>query len=53
MNTQVEALLRDQINKEFYSAYLYLAMSNYYYGEIWTASATGLKCRPGKNRNTP
>lgn len=33
MNTQVEALLRDQINKEFYSAYLYLAMSNYYYGE--------------------
>lgn len=33
MNTQVEALLKDQINKEFYSAYLYLAMSNYYYGE--------------------
>ena len=33
MNTQVEALLRDQINKECYSAYLYLAMSNYYYGE--------------------
>ena len=33
MNTQVEALLKDQINKEFYSAYIYLAMSNYYYGE--------------------
>ena len=33
MNTQVEALLKDQINKEFYSAYLYLGMSNYYYGE--------------------
>ncbi len=33
MNTQVEALLKEQINKEFYSAYLYLAMSNYYYGE--------------------
>ena len=33
MNTQVEALLKDQINKDFYSAYLYLAMSNYYYGE--------------------
>lgn len=33
MNTQVEALLKAQINKEFYSAYLYLAMSNYYYGE--------------------
>ena len=33
MNAQVEALLKEQVNKEFYSAYLYLAMSNYYYGE--------------------
>ena len=30
MNDKVAALLNDQINKEFYSAYLYLAMSNYY-----------------------
>lgn len=33
MNTQVETLLKDQVNKEFYSAYLYLGFSNYYYGE--------------------
>lgn len=33
MNAQVEALLKDQVNKEFYSAYLYLAFSNYYHGE--------------------
>ena len=29
MDAQVEALLNEQINKEFYSAYLYLAFSNY------------------------
>lgn len=31
MNDKVAALLRDQVNKEFYSAYLYLAFSNYYH----------------------
>ena len=30
MNEKVAALLNQQINKEFYSAYLYLDMSNYY-----------------------
>ena len=30
MNEKVAALLNDQINKEFYSAYLYLDISNYY-----------------------
>ena len=30
MNDKVAALLNDQINKEFYSAYLYLDMANYY-----------------------
>ena len=30
MNEKVAALLNEQINKEFYSAYLYLDMSNYY-----------------------
>lgn len=30
LNKQVTALLNDQINKELYSAYLYLDMSNYY-----------------------
>ena len=30
MNAKIAALLNDQINKEFYSAYLYLDMANYY-----------------------
>lgn len=30
MNEKIAALLNDQINKEFYSAYLYLDISNYY-----------------------
>lgn len=30
LNEKVAALLNDQINKEFYSAYLYLDFSNYY-----------------------
>lgn len=33
MHSKVADLLKDQVNKEFYSAYLYLAFSNYYYGE--------------------
>ena len=33
MNANVSKLLNEQINKEFYSAYLYLDMSNYYYGK--------------------
>ena len=30
MNEKVRALLNDQINKEFYSAYIYLDFSNYF-----------------------
>ena len=30
LNTNVAQLLNTQINKEFYSAYLYLEFSNYY-----------------------
>lgn len=33
MNDKVAALLNDQINKEFYSAYLYLDMANFYTGK--------------------
>lgn len=33
MDSKVSALLNDQINKEFYSAYLYLDMSNFYSGK--------------------
>ena len=30
LNTKVHELLNSQINKEFYSAYLYLQFSNYF-----------------------
>ena len=30
MTPEVEALMKDQVNKEFYSAYMYLAIANYY-----------------------
>ena len=33
LKKEVAALLEQQINKEFYSAYLYLDMSNYYYSK--------------------
>jgi len=33
INKKVSNLLNEQINKEFYSAYLYLDMSNYYFDE--------------------
>ena len=33
MNEKVHALINQQINKEFYSAYLYLEFSNYYASE--------------------
>lgn len=31
LDTKVKDLLNDQVNKEFYSAYLYLDFANYYY----------------------
>jgi ferritin len=33
LNTKIVDLLNSQINKEFYSSYLYLDMSNYYYSK--------------------
>ena len=33
LNENVSNLINEQINKEFYSAYLYLAFSNYYYDQ--------------------
>ena len=30
LDKKVSALINDQINKEFYSAYLYLAFANFY-----------------------
>ena len=33
LDRKVAQLLNEQVNKEFYSAYLYLDFSNYYYQE--------------------
>ena len=33
LNSNIAALLNQQVNKEFYSAYLYLDFSNYYYDQ--------------------
>ena len=33
LNAKVAKLLNEQVNKEFYSAYLYLDFSNYYYDQ--------------------
>ena len=42
MNANVSKLLNEQINKEFYSAYLYLDFANYY------AAVSGSLQQPGK-----
>ena len=37
MNANVSKLLNEQINKEFYSAYLYLDFANYYACLLYTS----------------
>ena len=53
LNAKVRELLNDQINKEFYSAYLYLDFSNYYVALAWMALPTGIKYRLRKSGTTP
>lgn len=53
MNEKVAALLNTQINKELYSAYLYLDIANFYDKRVWTDLPTGMKFRPKRNRITP
>ena len=43
LNEKVSQLLNDQVNKEFYSAYLYLQFSNFY----------GTRSRPRRSGTTP
>ncbi len=43
LSEKMEAALNDQINKEFFSAYLYLAMSAYVAREGFSGAATWLK----------
>lgn len=53
MNEKVYALINQQINKEFYSAYLYLNFSNYFEEVGLDALPTGIKFRLRKSVTTP
>ena len=53
MDRKVSELLNDQINKEFYSAYLYLDIANFYSDKGLDGFQTGTKSRPGRSRTMP
>ena len=42
LNPKVHQLLNEQINKEFYSAYLYLEFSNYFKEKVLMVLQTGI-----------
>lgn len=52
LDQKVIELLNDQINKELYSAYLYLDFSNYFMMKDWMDSATGTRSRLRKSVTT-
>ena len=49
MNAKVHELLNQQINKEFYSAYLYLDFSNYFEDAGLDGLPTGTRSRHRRN----
>ncbi len=53
LDSNVKQLLNEQVNKEFYSAYLYLDFSNFYTEQAWTALPTGTMCRRRRSATTP
>lgn len=53
MNDKVHALINQQINKEFYSAYLYLNFQTISRKSGLTALPTGIKFRLRKSVTTP
>ena len=54
LDAKVAQLLNEQVNKEFYSAYLYLDFSIYYEGgRAWMALPTGTRSRRRKSGITP
>ena len=53
MNANVSKLLNEQINKEFYSAYLYLDFANYYASVGLDGFENWYKCRRRRNGITP
>ena len=52
MNENVAKLLNEQVNKEFYSAYLYLDFANYYAEVGLTVLKTGTEYRRRKREIT-
>ena len=50
LSKKVVELLNDQVNKEFYSAYLYLDMSNYYKNEGLDGFANWYKVQAQEER---
>ena len=53
LDAKVAQLLNEQVNKEFYSAYLYLDFSIYYEEEGLDALPTGTRSRRRKSGITP
>ena len=51
LSKKVVELLNDQVNKEFYSAYLYLDMSNYYKNEGLDGFANWYKVQAQEERD--
>ncbi len=51
LDKKVAALLNEQINKEFFSAYLYLDMSNYYYSRGLSGFGNWFKIQAQEERD--
>ena len=51
LNEKVAELMNDQINKEFYSSYLYLDMSNYYVDKNLDGFANWFKIQAQEERD--
>lgn len=51
LQNEVVKLLNEQINKEFYSAYLYLDMSNYYYSKNLNGFGNWFKVQAQEERD--
>ena len=51
LNNEVAALLNNQVNKEFYSAYLYLDMANYYISKSLNGFGNWFKVQAQEERD--
>lgn len=52
LNEKVAQLINEQVNKEFYSAYLYLVLRTIMHLKVWQVLQTGIKSRHRKNADT-